>query len=84
MAVHTCFCMHRLTSNQFSEGELRAIVEEAEAVGSYVCAHAYMPHSIQRAVHAGVRSIEHGNYLDEATARLMADKVCTHVPDSDD
>ena len=38
----------RLTSTQFSEGEVRAIVEEAEAVGTYVCAHAYKPNAIAR------------------------------------
>ena len=45
----------RLTSTQFSVAELTAIVEEAEACGTYVCAHAYTPKSIQRAVRCGVR-----------------------------
>lgn len=65
----------RLTSTQFSMDELRAIVEEAAAVGTYVCAHAYMPSAIVRAVEAGVRSIEHGNFLDAPTAQAMAAKV---------
>lgn len=45
----------RLTSTQFSKAELTAIVEEAEAAGTYVCAHAYMPDAIRRAVECGVR-----------------------------
>jgi imidazolonepropionase-like amidohydrolase len=52
--------------------ELIAIVQEAEAAGTYVAAHAYTPPAIQRALAAGVRSIEHGNWLDEDTAQLMA------------
>jgi imidazolonepropionase-like amidohydrolase len=57
---------------QFSVEELRALCEEAEAANLYAMAHAYSPRSITRAVQAGVRSIEHGNLLDEATAREMA------------
>jgi imidazolonepropionase-like amidohydrolase len=52
--------------------ELTAIVQEARAAGTYVAAHAYTPAAIQRALAAGVRSIEHGNWLDDATARMMA------------
>lgn len=57
---------------QFSKAELKAIVEEAECRGTYVCSHAYSPPAIKRAVECGVRSIEHGNYLDEETAASMA------------
>jgi imidazolonepropionase-like amidohydrolase len=57
---------------QFSTEELGAIVEEADAARTYVMAHAYSPEAISRAVRAGVRSIEHGNLLDEQTAELMA------------
>lgn len=57
---------------QFSTEELGAIVEEADAARTYVMAHAYSPEAISRAVRAGVRSIEHGNLLDEPTAELMA------------
>eukprot|EP00955_Chlamydomonas_euryale_P082475 363731-Chlamydomonas_euryale.AAC.7 len=69
-----------LTSTQFSEGELKAIVEEAEAVGTYVCAHAYTPPAILRALAAGVRSVEHGNYLDAACAADMAARGAFLVP----
>jgi imidazolonepropionase-like amidohydrolase len=63
-----------LDSLQFSQEEVAAAVEEAHAFGRYVCAHAYTVEAISRAAHAGVRTIEHGNLIDEPTARLMADK----------
>lgn len=56
--------------------ELTAVVQEAEAAGTYVAAHAYTPPAIARALAAGVRSIEHGNWLDEDTAQLMAGALC--------
>ena len=60
-----------LEGTQFSVDELRAACEEAEAANLYAMAHAYSPRAISRAVQAGVRSIEHGNLLDEASAREM-------------
>jgi imidazolonepropionase-like amidohydrolase len=63
-----------LDSLQFSAGEVKAAVEEAQAFGRYVCAHAYTPEAIERAAHAGVRTIEHGNLIDEPRAKLMASK----------
>src|SRR5262249_35922682 len=63
-----------LDSLQYSPGEVGAAVEEAEAFGRYVLAHAYTPEAITRAMHAGVRTIEHGNLIDEPAARLMAEK----------
>jgi len=56
---------------QFSVDELAAAVDAAGAVGTYVLAHAYGPRAIQNSLKAGVRSIEHGNFLDEATADQM-------------
>jgi hypothetical protein len=44
------------------------------SLGTYVAAHAYTTVSIQRAIAAGVKVIEHGHLMDEATARLMAEK----------
>jgi len=58
----------------FTEPELRAAVEAAENWGTYVASHAYTPASIQRSIAAGVKVIEHGHLMDEATARLMAEK----------
>jgi imidazolonepropionase-like amidohydrolase len=61
-----------LDSLQFSPGEVAAAVEEAGAFGRYVCAHAYTPEAITRAAKGGVRTIEHGNLIDDASAALMA------------
>jgi imidazolonepropionase-like amidohydrolase len=58
----------------FTEAELRAAVEAAGNWGTYVAAHAFTPAAIQRSVAAGVKCIEHGMLMDEATARLMAEK----------
>ena len=63
-----------LDSLQFSAAEVAAAVQEAHAFGRYVCAHAYTPESMTRAAHGGVRVIEHGNLIDDATAKLMAEK----------
>jgi imidazolonepropionase-like amidohydrolase len=63
-----------LDSLQFSVDEVAAAVEEAHAFGRYVCAHAYTPEAITRAANAGVRTIEHGNLIDDASAKLMAEK----------
>ena len=70
----------RLESAQYQPDELAAAVAEAEAAGTYVLAHAYTPAAIRNAVQAGVRSIEHGNFLDEPTAQLMAAKGTFLVP----
>ena len=53
---------------------MRAAVEAAENWGTYVATHAYTSAAIQRAINAGVKVIEHGHLMDEATAKLMADK----------
>lgn len=58
----------------FTEEELRAAVEAATNWGTYVCTHAYTPISIQRSIAAGVRCIEHGHLMDEASARMIAEK----------
>ena len=63
----------RIDSTQYSMGELRAVVEEAEAVSRYVAAHAYTARAVNRAVQAGIRSIEHGNLIDDSSVELLAD-----------
>ena len=63
-----------LDSRQFSLAEISAAVEEAHAFGRYAQAHAYTPDAITRAVSQGVRTIEHGNLIDEKSARLMKEK----------
>jgi len=67
-------------SPTFSDAELRAIMEEANNMGVSVCAHAYTSAAAQRAVQAGIRSIEHGLYLDEPTFRMMAQNNVYWVP----
>jgi imidazolonepropionase-like amidohydrolase len=63
-----------LDVSTFTEPELRAAVEAAENWGTYVTVHAYTPAAIQRAIAAGVKCIEHGQLMDEPTARLMAER----------
>ena len=63
-----------LDASTFTEAELHAAVEAAENWGTYVTVHAYTPVSIQRAIAAGVKCIEHGHLMDEATAKLIADR----------
>ena len=62
-----------LDASTFTEAELRAAVEAAENWGTYVTVHAYTPTSIRRAIAAGVKCIEHGHLMDEATARMIAE-----------
>jgi imidazolonepropionase-like amidohydrolase len=63
-----------LDSKQYTLDEISAAVEEAQAFGKYTQAHAYTPEAIQRAVGQGVRTIEHGNLIDDASAQMMAEK----------
>jgi imidazolonepropionase-like amidohydrolase len=69
-----------LESLQYRMDEIEAAVEEATRWGSYVCAHAYAAEAIRRAVTGGVRTIEHGNLIDEPTAKLMAEHEAYLVP----
>jgi imidazolonepropionase-like amidohydrolase len=64
---------------QFSVDELAAAVGVARAVNTYVLAHAYGPKAIQNCLEAGVRSIEHGNFLDEKTADQMLERDDTYL-----
>lgn len=66
--------------NQFSFEEMRAIVEEAENGATYAMAHAYTAEAITRAVTCGIRTIEHGNFLDDRSAELMAERGALFVP----
>lgn len=65
---------------QYSPEEVRAVTEEAARRGSYVAAHAYSPEAIVHSVENGVRSIEHGNLLDDDAAALMAAHDAVLVP----
>lgn len=66
--------------DQFAADEIKAIVEVAQSADIYVSAHAYTARSIARAVTNGVRSIEHGNFLDDATAQLIVERNAFLVP----
>ncbi len=69
-----------LDTTQYTVEEMRAAVEEARAVGKYVLAHAYSGAAVRNALAAGVRSIEHGNLLDEAGARAIREAGAYLVP----
>jgi imidazolonepropionase-like amidohydrolase len=69
-----------VANTQYSRAELEAIVEEAEAAQTYVLAHAYSARAICRAAECGIRTIEHGNLVDEETARFMAERGVYAVP----
>ncbi len=64
----------------FSEAELRAAVEEAAMAQTYVAAHLYTDEAIARAVRCGVRSLEHCNLIEAATARAAAAAGCIACP----
>jgi imidazolonepropionase-like amidohydrolase len=64
----------------FSPEELRAAVEEANRLGVPVAAHAHAAEGIKQAVAAGVRSIEHGTYIDDEAISMMAKRGTFLVP----
>jgi len=59
---------------QYGESEFRAAVESAENWGTYITVHAYTPLAVQTALKAGVKVIDHGQLMDDATAKMIADK----------
>jgi imidazolonepropionase-like amidohydrolase len=61
----------RVDSVQYSVEELRAIADEASACNRYVAAHAYTARAVNRALEAGIRSIEHGNLIDDESVSLF-------------
>ncbi|MFE3142982.1 amidohydrolase family protein [Streptomyces scopuliridis] len=65
---------------QYSAEEIQAVTGEARRRGSYVAAHAYSPEAIRHSIANGVRSIEHGNLLDEDTATAMVAAQAFLVP----
>ena len=58
---------------QYTEAELEAIVEATADWNTYVAVHAYTPRAVQKAIRAGVKCIDHGQLIDEETARIMAE-----------
>jgi imidazolonepropionase-like amidohydrolase len=64
----------------FREAEIAVIVEEATAAGRYVMAHAQGNAGIKTAIRGGVRSVEHGIFLDEEAIEMMTDRGTWLVP----
>ncbi|WP_408071934.1 amidohydrolase family protein [Butyrivibrio sp. JL13D10] len=65
---------------QFTFEEMKAAVDAASDYGTYVMAHLYTPASIQRAVKAGVKSLEHTNMMDDETGKIVADSGAWVMP----
>ena len=64
----------------FSDAELAVLVEEADRAGLHVMAHAQGAPGIKAAIRAGIRSIEHGIYLDDEAIAMMLDRGTWFVP----
>lgn len=64
----------------YSKDEIRAVVEEAHNARTYVAAHLYTDDAIARAVECGVRSVEHGNLIENGTAKLMRERGAIACP----
>jgi imidazolonepropionase-like amidohydrolase len=68
-------------AQQYSDEEIQAAVEEARRWGRPVAAHAHGAAGIKAAIRAGVRTIDHGSYLDdEAVAMLAGTRETFYVP----
>jgi imidazolonepropionase-like amidohydrolase len=67
-------------NSQLTEPELRALVTAAKDYGYAVAAHAHGTEAIRRAVLAGVDSIEHGTFMDDADMALMKQRGTWYVP----
>ncbi len=72
--------LDELESVQFTVEEMQAAVYEAGMAGKYTLAHCHTSPSVNNALAAGVRSIEHGSILDEATARRIVEQQAFMVP----
>jgi imidazolonepropionase-like amidohydrolase len=66
--------------NQYREDEIRAIVNECTERRTYVAAHCHPASAVKRCVEFGVRSIEHGTLIDDATAKFVAERGAYIVP----
>ncbi|GIL28181.1 metal-dependent hydrolase family protein [Actinocatenispora comari] len=70
----------RIDSLQYSDAEITAAVEEAAAAGIYCAAHAYTAAAVNRALRLGVRTVEHGNLLDETSIAAFQETGAFYVP----
>lgn len=64
----------KLEHLQFTSAEIQAMVECAHNAGTFVTAHAYTVKAIRHCIDSGVKGIEHGNFVDPPTAKMMAHK----------
>ena len=69
-----------LDAIQYTMAELEAAVEAAENWHTYVAVHAYKPDSVQRALQAGVKCIDHGVFIDEPTMQMLKERGAFLVP----
>jgi imidazolonepropionase-like amidohydrolase len=68
------------TRYEFSRAEIEAAVEEAAARDTYVMVHVYTDAGVRRCLQAGVRSIEHANFVTEETVAMMAEHAAFFDP----
>jgi imidazolonepropionase-like amidohydrolase len=69
-----------IDTSQYSLDELKAVVFEAQSAGTYVMAHVYSSRSIRNSITAGIRTLEHGNLLDEDVAQAIKNAGAFLVP----
>ena len=69
-----------VTEVGYSEGEIRAIVEEAEDHDKYVSTHSINNRATKRSLKCGVRSIDHGGYFDEEVAQMLKERDAYYIP----
>lgn len=69
-----------ISAVQYTQEEIRAAVIEAENHNRYVTVHAYHPRSVNQALRAGVRCVEHGNLIDDESIRLLIENDAFLVP----
>jgi len=67
-------------TSQYSLEEIKTAVYEADSANTYVLAHCYSNRSIRLSLEAGVKSIEHGNFMDRKTAKMIKDAGAYYVP----
>jgi imidazolonepropionase-like amidohydrolase len=65
---------------EMTDEEVIAAIDEAHRLERHVAAHTSGGPSVTMAVRAGLDSVEHGHWIDDETADLMAEKGCTYVP----
>lgn len=70
----------KVTGTPLSREEVHEMVHIAHGEGMAVMSHTNGVYGVQAAVEAGVDSVEHGNYIDEETIRMLADSNTVWVP----